>query len=98
MARHVRIVHLRQRPHACSYPDCSFSAAVQQDLRIHVESVHLKRRDVSCPHCGYCASQVKLVNGHIRRRHGGVGLIGKRAQERRDETSAVREKVKQGAG
>ncbi len=76
--RHLRTVHLQQRPHACSQPGCTFSAAAAQDLRIHVESVHLKKRDVACPHCDYRAAQVKLVNGHIRRRHIGMSTIGKK--------------------
>ncbi len=98
VARHVRTVHLRERPHECPQPDCSFSAAAHQDLRVHVESVHLKKRDVVCPHCGYCAAQVKLVNAHIRRRHGGVGLVGKRAEEERKRKRAEEEEAGAGGG
>ncbi len=75
ISRHVKTVHLNERPFACPDEGCTFTASNRYAVRIHAESVHLKRRDVACPHCNYRAATTGIMNGHIRRRHGGVGML-----------------------
>ncbi len=73
--RHVRAIHLREKPFSCPHDGCSYASVELKNLRVHINSVHLKRRDVACPHCSYRAANVSIMNGHIQRRHGGVGLL-----------------------
>ncbi len=73
--RHVKTVHLQERPFSCVHNGCTFSASNRHALKLHMDSVHLKKREVPCPHCNYMSATVAIMNGHIKRRHGGVGLL-----------------------
>lgn len=67
-------VHDRLRPFGCD--DCSFAAASPKGLKIHVESVHLKLKNVDCPYCEYATYQYSLLRGHVKRRHADCDTLG----------------------
>ncbi len=65
------------------------SSFFKKYIQIHYDSVHLKKREVPCPHCQYRAANVFIMNGHIKRRHGGVGLLPTKSEMRTYAASEV---------
>ena len=50
LTKHIDVVHLKLREHACPYcPGVAFGK--KQNLLTHIDVVHLKLRDHACPYC-----------------------------------------------
>jgi hypothetical protein len=53
--------------HKC--PHCGDAFGQASNLRVHIETVHEKRRDHKCPHCGDAFGQGGTLKRHIERKH-----------------------------
>ena len=67
---HISKVHTRNFP--CS--QCSYRAADNFNLKLHVSKMHLGKKDLDkfpCPHCGFLTTNVET---HIRLNHPNLNL------------------------
>jgi len=65
---HVRVVHLKERPHQC--PQCASRFAQKNHLKHHIKVIHERLKASECELCDKkYASKPDLVN-HLRKIHG----------------------------
>ena len=68
--RHVRVVHLKLRPHACLSCESTFSSV--GNLNVHVNSVHNKIKRFTCEQCGQQFAHKQSFESHIADIHEGI--------------------------
>jgi len=78
--RHIRQVHLRQRPHQCKLCDMSFGQ--KSTLKTHLRFVHEKAKPFACDQCSSKFGQVGDLNRHCLTVHQ-KGKYGSRSPSRR---------------
>lgn len=73
LTKHVKMVHLGEREHACPEPGCGRMFGQKSNLSSHIRAVHYGEKPFECPETG-CSrrfSQKSGLKGHIRTVHYG---------------------------
>ncbi|CAE7938669.1 Znf787, partial [Symbiodinium sp. KB8] len=69
LERHMRTVHLGEKPHACPQCDKCFSRA--HHLKQHMRAVHLGEKPHACRECSQLFSRARDLEQHMRAVHLG---------------------------
>lgn len=66
MERHV-LIHTKEKPITCPYPDCNKGFKRPEALRYHVDTMHVNRKIFTCPipDCGYQIHTKELIENHV---------------------------------
>ena len=65
--KHVKVVHLNERPHKCNL--CLSKFGHQGSLTKHIRAVHHKLKPFTCLYCGQRFSESGNLNKHTARKH-----------------------------
>ena len=66
---HIKLVHAERR-FQCQIGECQVSCPASQDLKRHIESVHVKSKPWICDLCGIRMSQFGNLRDHRHKVHG----------------------------
>lgn len=65
--KHMREVHLKEKPYQCG--ECPFRCSRAADLKRHLVSCHEKQGTYKCTECNYSTSTGSSFSKHVRNYH-----------------------------